>query len=439
MTFEHFERWNTAHHTYRFENCRFLSGFEITNSAGRPFLFSCAAEDLLADGRTRQAGGAGPSWAPGTEDQGTARLTMRLNAQDFGVVGDGQQHNTPELMALRDHIRAGPDRIWQVEFEPGHYLYHDERWLNFADRTVILEFNGSSVECAARPFLPLGAGPIAWDAEFPATQTIANATIQAGHLIETAPAGAHEVRLKEAAPDYYRTGDLILVAGDLQQLSEDGTRGWGWPPNFARFGWHRVERMADAQTVLLADSLRYTYDANWPDFPTDFFGAPRIYGAPRIFGGRLDDGREIIRSLTIRNANFIAGRNQPARTLTPLSGRGWHIRFENCSTGENTLCWPSECYRNDYVNCRFGGRHVEMDKIVEQCSMERCEVHGALTSGGGSVLDASFRDVRFYGLVQATPRRSWRFEGACHFEEGVMLSRGLTNTPFALTGTASQV
>lgn len=88
------------------------------------------------------------------------------------------------------------------------------------------------------------------------------------------------------------------------------------------------------------------------------------------------------------------------------------------------------------MDCRFASRQVEMDKIVESCSMERCEVYGALTSGGGSVLDVSFRDVNFYGLVRATPRRSWQYEGACRFYNGVMLSRGLTNTPLALTGAA---
>jgi hypothetical protein len=41
--------------------------------------------------------------------------------------------------------------------------------------------------------------------------------------------------------------------------------------------------------------------------------------------------------------------------------------------------------------------------------------------------------------VQATPRRSWRFEGACRFYGGVHLSTGLTNTPFALTSTAGPV
>ena len=43
---------------------------------------------------------------------------MTLNAKDFNVVGDGEHDDTPELIALRDHIRAGPGTVWPVEF-PG--------------------------------------------------------------------------------------------------------------------------------------------------------------------------------------------------------------------------------------------------------------------------------------------------------------------------------
>ena len=39
---------------------------------------------------------------------------MSINAnKDFAVVGDGVEHNTLPLIQLRDHIRAGPDRIFQ--------------------------------------------------------------------------------------------------------------------------------------------------------------------------------------------------------------------------------------------------------------------------------------------------------------------------------------
>jgi hypothetical protein len=365
---------------------------------------------------------------------------MILNTKEFNIIGDGVQHNTLELMELRDHIRKGPDGVWLVDFEPGHYLYNDERWLNFGNRTVILEFNNSTVECAARPFLPLGAGPLLWEAEHPADRKQANTMFVEGHLIETARVGAREVRLQRAAPGHYSAGDMVLVAGFLQQLSEDGNAGWGWPPNFRYFGWHRIAGMPDDQTVQLVEPLRYTYDASWPDFPTDFFGAPRIYGAPRIWRGRLDDGRSITRSLTIRNAKFIAGRSRPAGTETPLSGRAWHVRFEHCTLGPNTLVWPAIAYRTEFVDCRFESRQIELDKIAERLSLERCEIYGEVGGGGGGVLDVTFRDCDFYGFVRGlTPRRSWRFEGACHFYNGVHLSRGLTNTPFALNGTTAAV
>ena len=115
---------------------------------------------------------------------------MSLNAtQDFGVKGDGQHHNVLELMALRDHIRGGPDRIWHVEFEPGHYAWGDERWAAFGNRTVVLEFNNSTVESLSRPLLPLGTGPISWMANYPVAPTVPNTTFSPGHRIESVARG----------------------------------------------------------------------------------------------------------------------------------------------------------------------------------------------------------------------------------------------------------
>ena len=44
-----------------------------------------------------------------------------LAAEDYGTVGDGQTDNTAGLMAIRDQVRAGTDRVWTVDFDPGHY------------------------------------------------------------------------------------------------------------------------------------------------------------------------------------------------------------------------------------------------------------------------------------------------------------------------------
>ena len=108
-----------------------------------------------------------------------------LKAEDFGVIGDGETDNTAALMAIRDQIRAGPDRVWTVEFEPGHYGYADNRWAMFGDRSVVLEFNHSTVECFADALLPLGAGPLVWKPEYPAPQ---RDIFIPGDLIESEPA-----------------------------------------------------------------------------------------------------------------------------------------------------------------------------------------------------------------------------------------------------------
>ena len=79
-----------------------------------------------------------------------------------------------------------------------------------------------------------------------------------------------------------------------------------------------------------------------------------------------------------------------------------------------------------------------MDKIVESILFDGCEVYGRLSSGGAGVLDVRMNDTKIYGFVQGTPRRSWIMEGS-HFYNGVHLSAGLTNAPFALTGAAGTI
>ena len=365
---------------------------------------------------------------------------MILQAADFDVQGDGQTDNTKFLMALRNHIRAGPDRIWHVEFEPGHYAYSDNRWAMFGDRTVILEFNHSTVECFADPILPLGAGPLVWKPEYPAPQTVD--IFIAGDLIESVSAvvkggfvQTDTVMLKEEVAGQYRRGDRVLVAGYIQQTTEDGTQGWGWPPNFRYFEWKTVREVVNAGTLRFEDPFRCSYDAAWPDLPDG--STSRLYGAPRIWRLRLDDGRQPNRSLKIRNANFIGGRSRAPGTETPIAGTGWHVIFEGCTADADTVCWPTVAKRNDFIDCQLGCRQVELDKIVESVRFERCDIRGWLTSGGGGVLDVSFRDCNLYGFVQLTPR-SWRHE-SCRFYNGLHLSAGLTNTPFALTSTANAV
>ena len=163
---------------------------------------------------------------------------MTINAEDFGVVGDGERHNTLELIALRDHIRDGPDRVWQVEFEPGHYAYEDERWLLFGARTVVLEFNNSTVECKARPLLPLATNSISFDNEFPAKHAFNKA---AGLLIESVEVNATEAKLAQPAPGHFLPGDAVLAAG---------------PHSAVQLGWHQGLGLAAELPLLRVEDGR---------------------------------------------------------------------------------------------------------------------------------------------------------------------------------------
>lgn len=359
-----------------------------------------------------------------------------LCAEDFGIVGDGETDNTPGLIAVRNAIQTGADRVWRVDFDPGHYCYSDERWAMFGDRSVALEFNHSTVECFARPLLPLGAGPIAWSVDYPIAETAANLILPLGHLIETTKTGAREVRFQAAVASQFIPGDAVLLAGDVQQTNEDGTAGWGWPPNFRFFEYKTVAEVLDEFTVRFVDPVRFSYYDGWDDLPHDLNGQVRAYGAPRLWRCRLDDGRRVNRYLCIRNANFIGGRDRQPGTLTALGLNGLHVVLENCSTSPANECWPTVAKRVDFIDCRLS--RMEMDKIVEHVSLDGCEVYGDLTSDGAGVLDARLKDTNIYGFVRATPRRSWFFDN-CHAYDGVMMSKGLTSTPFALTSAASEM
>jgi hypothetical protein len=396
-----------------------MAGTSGTTTIASPPAVSCTGSSCTR----RRTGAHGASRA--------RRATL-----DARVSGDGARDNTAELIALRHRVRAEAAAL--VTFEPGHYLYTDERWLAFGDRDVTLDFGGALVECRARPLLPLG-GWLSWPPEYPAMPTEATTVKPPGDLIESVEAGATEARLREPVAGSYRADDRVLVAGYIQQLTADGAEGWGWPPNFRYFEYKTVAAVIDERALRFVDPFRYRYDAAWPDYLHDSGASGgRSFGAPRLWRGRTDDGRHVNRSLTIKNARFVGGRDRVAGTFSPFAGRGWHVRFEGCEGDAGTVTWPGLAWRTEYLDCRFGGDRVELDKIGEIVRFERCEFGGrSVTSGGASCLDVSFRDCTFHAPVRATPRRSWRFEGACHFYNGIQLSRGFTKTPFALTGAAS--
>lgn len=277
------------------------------------------------------------------------------------------------------------------------YTYTNEQWLTFGNRPVIIEGNGATLVSQARDrrIMPLGVGPILWD----------GTTGNLGQRIESVAAGERSLQLLEKGD--FSIGDAVLVAGYIQQITDDvPPKSWGWPPNFRYFEYHTVEHV-DGDAVILSEPLRFSYDASWTEYDGTAFGSPFIFGAPRIWRWRHSDGRGPNLSLVVRNVTF-DGNSFGTSML--------HLRLENCMI-ETPNFWPTICQSVELVNCTLAG--MEPDKIIESVTMEGGEVLGRLGGGGAGFLSLRFKNVRFREFVQFVGREivfeNCRFDRGLHF------------------------
>jgi hypothetical protein len=194
----------------------------------------------------------------------------------------------------------------------------------------------------------------------PVVRTAANLTLPAGSLIGSAEAGTAEVKLLADDGPEFEPGDIVLLAGDIQQTAQRAGAGRRTSATSST-GWSQA--CLTPSTLRFSEPLLFGYDAAWPDLPTTLNGQTRLYGAPRVWNCRLGK-RHRSRSLTIRNANF-------GSTALPLNVL--HTRLENCAShGE---CWPALARRVELIDCRLA--RIEFDKVVQEALLEGCEVAGA--------------------------------------------------------------
>lgn len=322
---------------------------------------------------------------------------MIIDASDFGLVGDGVSDNTTGLRRLRDHIRGLEDRPVVVEFEPGHYLYTDNTWWKFGERSVTLRFNGARVENVSqhawtRSFglLPTSNNPHEFspdDAPFEASK----ATVPAGTRFHSVDASAQEIDL--FAPLRLVPGEVVLLTGLVQQIREvDGAKeGWGWPPN-CRFYEYKTVESVDGTVVRFTERLRNGYDENWPDWEQmPLTGHTNRYGAARLFLTHGTGWRQL-RSLRICDALFVANRN---KTPTALSFTGRKFELIGCRIEGDVHTSMSHVEDFEARDCEFG--KVEVDKINRRVSFARCLLRGPLFSMGAGVEQLALLDCDIMG------------------------------------------
>jgi hypothetical protein len=344
-----------------------------------------------------------------------------IHALDLGITSDGSDE-WQALAALRDTIRNGPDRPVTIEFEPGLLSYSRNGWWRFGNRDVTLDFGGAQVRCTNAGDWDRGTGPTPpcgphefWSEDDPVFLP-EPATVPAGFRFRSVQAGSWLVELMEPPGDGdLIPGDVVLLVGLIQQQN-------GWPYN------HRWFELADVVAVDLPFvqfrmPLRHAYDETWTDVAHEpLAGKVRQFGAARLILTRYA-GYEMPRSVTIRNARFIANPNKPQHdpALNLVTRR---LTLENVITDGSAVVAMGDLF--EARHCRFA--EFDLDKQARRVRLDTCVVEGFFGGHSGGCEELELRDCDINSMTSAQ-HTSTRFLGYNRVWENATLANGASSLP----------
>lgn len=328
----------------------------------------------------------------------------RLIAADFGIVGDGITDSTDGFLTLHAHLLSDRERMWQVQFSPGHYLTRASHWLINVGRVTLIGYGASLQHMVANKglFTPSEVFRHLVSREpFPAPQVFEH---HPGFRIKTAEAGSFIVEfLSGVRPEQVQAGDAVLIAGYNQQTTnEDPPRSAGWPPNHRFAEFLEVQEVGDSFVRLLRP-LRHGYDERWIDYDGDYFG-PVQFGAPRLFLANRP-GFDIPRHIEMRGFRFLRSIG-----ATSVNGVGFPcaltLVLEDCVIQEIDPVGGSFVQMADRVvlrRCAFDG--LEVDKNLRHVLLEDCDIgERGLTSDGAGCEVLELRNTRLHSICRINPR-----------------------------------
>ena len=328
----------------------------------------------------------------------------RLGAADFGIAGDGVTDSTNGFLALHAHLLSDRDRMWEVEFPPGHYLTRASHWLTNVGRVTLIGYGASLQHMVANRglFSPSEVFRHLVSREpFPAQQVFEH---HPGFRIKTAEAGSLVAEfLSGVAPGEAEAGRVALIAGYNQQTTnEDPPRSAGWPPNHRFAEFVDVREVGDGR-VQFRHPLRHSYDERWTDHQGDYFG-PVQFGAPRLFLANRP-GFDIPRHIEIRGFRLLRsiGATAVNGVLFPSA---LTLVLADCVIQEPDPPADSHVLISDRVilrRCKFDG--LEIDKNLRHVLLDDCDIgERGLRSDGAGCEVLQLRNTRLHGLCRINPR-----------------------------------
>ena len=358
----------------------------------------------------------------------------RLGAADFGIIGDGATDSTDGFLALHVHLLSDRERVWEVEFPPGHYLTRAPHWLSGVGRVRLMGYGATLQQANLNQGLFSDSEPfrtLTYDDANPDDDPVR--THHPGYKIVSVEVGSSAVVCPGGTAGI-TAGAIALLGGYVQQTANNHLPpaervASGWPPNLRYFEYVTVLAV-DGDTVQLARPLRFSYDEGWRDYPGNHFG-PYMAGAPRLYLCDRADWN-IPLSIEMHGFTFLRARH---------STTGGHIGFkpamrlhlEDCVVEPGGFVQMND--RLTMVRCNYGDQ-LEVDKCIRSISLDDCDFGGPIFSRGAGCLEFSIRNSRVVGDLAINPRVSTVVENVACFRNFALAAQhgGYYDTePFTIT------
>ena len=324
----------------------------------------------------------------------SAISTTKINATQYGVLpSNSATENSTALIAMRDYMLSNNDKTYYIYFEPGTYLYDNNRWL-WNVKSYIIDAYGCTFQNTLSNSWEQNGRPIntndVFDDRGDVLRSGASENYVVGNYFNSAVAGDLSVTTTTAGDsDNFAVGDRVLLYGYDTQFA-------GYPHNPRFFEYKEVLTSA-AGVVTFTDMLEFDYDSTWPESNIGF----GLVGKPLILN--LDRTNYIQAKLAVmRGATFLPNSVNPAFREFHLVGDT--VVLEDI-TAPNI---PPTTSKNVFlIRCKTSNT-LEIDKVINTVVLDGCEVKNGDSdhSLGGSTgaMRVIARNTKFYGPVHARPR-----------------------------------